>query len=277
MNFHVPTIERLHRAANPSPPLVDPFELGYVNPLAIPQPAEQTSSATAASPPQIQATPQNFDADLSEWVTQLIEYLDFPITDPIEDFEKGYVNPLDQSRPEPLALSGEQEQLEERRAALLNELRLWSAKAREFLTDHRDWHTGKLQRQYAEAWHAARTQKAIVDGIAAEHEQSAANIRKLKAVLSQTKLLFLNHTPPDRDALPSQADLDAWEAEHSVRRRNWEAADQAVTAEIDRQRQLALRHGREKLTYQRLKQTEHDLRIQIGGPETTVTGLASEL
>jgi len=191
-----------------------------------------------------------------------------------DNFDAGYQNPLSTEKlPQP-EKSPEAVEYERRKRALLSELGTWSGSLVQFLTDHRSWRTSELQQQHGEAWRAARQQDAIVAGILAEGSQATANMRRLQEERSKAGLLVdaSNESEPDFDSLTSQGDIEKWRAENVSLKAAWKVADEAVSAEISRQRQLRLRYEREVIKRRALRQVERSLRLKLGGEEVKDPG-----
>lgn len=268
-------------------PVVD-FEAGYRNPFAVPElePASETEqaapeqTATAeAIPPVIEAPARDLASEVSELVSPVGDYLsEFTVSESPDNFEAGYHDPLSTDRPPQPEQSLEAAGFEARRAGLLAGLQTWADALCQFLEDHREWSVAEFRIQHAEAWKAARDQDAIVNGLAAQGNQSTAEIRKLKATLSNARFVAQSHeaAKPDLDQLPSQADLGKWRAEDARLKATWSTAEQAVASALDRERALARNFERESRKRAALRQREAGLRAKLSGQAVPVMGLEQE-
>ena len=282
-NFHTSQIEQLHRTAYPPPPITVPDYLyadPWSNPFAVPgeadQPANLQAGETDAEAPNIEPAPRDFHAEVAELARPLTDYLTaFVVSEqPDDDFEAGYHNPLDTSKPPQPDPSPEAEGFEARKVDLAAQFRAWSESLAQFLREHCDWSIAQLREQHAAAWREARLQTAVVDGVMAEHSQTTSDLRNAKFSLSKARSAFQAHeaAKPDLDALPSQTDLDSWQAEGLRLKAAWEAADQTVSAVLNRLQDLSRRHERESNKLTALKKVEADLRARLGGREQKELG-----
>jgi len=268
--------ERIHRALNPEPP-VDLFELGYRTPLAtdFSKPAAVETAETEATAPVITPPERDLNGEVGELLESVFGYLNqFVVFEQPDNFDEGYRDPLSTSKPPQPEKSREAVEFETRKSTLLSELRTWSGSLIQFLTDHRSWRTAELRQQHAEAWAVARTQDAVVAGIVAEGQQAAAEMRRLKVEQAKARLLAEAHVEaePDLNDLPSQQALDQWRVTDERLKAAWKAADEAVSAELSRQRSLRLRYEREVIKRRALRQVEHDLRVKLGGEDVKDLG-----
>jgi hypothetical protein len=276
-----PLIERLHRAVFPQPPVQVPDYLyadPYTNPFAKPQleTPDDAETPAASEPPTIAPTPRDLGAEVSEILQPVSNYLaGFTIIDPPDDFDRGYKNPLDTSPPPQPFESSKVQEFEARKTELENSLRSWADLLRGFLEDHRAWATGELQAQHAEAWAKAREQTGTVEGILAEGSQSAEDTRRLKLALGNARSLWQSHkaAKPDMATLPSQGDIDAWESELRRLYQAYEAAQQAVDQQLERNRRLAWRYETENIKLVTLERTEADIRARLSGDDIREVGL----
>ena len=292
-NFQQAPIERLYRAAFPeraAVPIVD-FEAGYRNPFAVPEPAleiEQASTEAPSTDEQLPPVIEPPSRDLGKEVCELVD----PVTDYLSRFEVVDLSAFDErlSNLAPLATTElsllnderraalavpEVKEFDARKTALLAELHTWADSLHKFLDEHRSWRTESLRSEHGEVWKAAREQTAVVNGLAAEFRLSVGRSNKLKVTAGQARLLFEGHAEsrPDLDQLPSQADLDAWEAEDARLKTFMEASARAVESEIEVQNGLRMQFQRESTKLSQLRQTERELRSKLSGEVTTVLGL----
>jgi hypothetical protein len=280
MKFEIPVIERLHRKFNPPPPLVVPFDVGYTDPFWKPPKAEEQAAAAVeseadAEPPNINPPERDLSAEVSELCAPILDYLSqFTVTEQPDSFEKGYINPLDESRPAPPEQSADAAGFESRKVCLLADFRAWGNSLSAFLEDHRAFAVRELKRQHAEAWTSAREQQSVVAGIVAEHDQFTQERRTLTVALNKARSLFHSHetVKPDLAALPSQSDLDAWQSEHSRLESEYEEAQQVVNQQLERGRRLAWRYEEANTTLAALLKTESDLRSRLGGEDSREVG-----
>jgi hypothetical protein len=276
----VPLTERVHRMMNPAPRVELPFDEGYRNPAWQPPKADEQQPAAVetseeALPPVIPVPERDLGSEVSELLESTFKYLDqFAVVEKPDDFERGYQNPLDTSRPAPQPKSDTEIGFETRKTALLDSLHAWADSFTHFLSDHRSWRTETIRNEYQEAWAACKQQDAIVAGIVAEGQQAVAEMRNLKQAQAKARLLAEGHVEaePDLNDLPSQADLDRWRAENVRLKAAWKVADEAVSAEISRQRSLRLRYEREVIKRRALRQVERSLRLKLGGEDVKDPG-----
>ena len=280
MNFEQPQIEKLLDRANPRPPL-DVFELGYVAPFSTDfakpaEPASETKPETDAVPPVIEPPERDLAAEALELCAPVLDYLqEFVIVEPVNTFELGYTNPLATDFQKP-AVSTEQKNFERRKAALLADLKAWADSLRGFLENHRNWRLAALRNEHAEAWRAVRSQKALVDRLADEGSQALGRKRQLITARSQSRVAFETHdaAKPHPDSVPSQGDLDRWQGENSRLKAAFVLDNQAVEAEMDRQRDLARKLAAEGTKLATLRARERKLRGKLSGREVNVMGLS---
>ncbi|MBZ5667537.1 MAG: hypothetical protein LAO30_23430 [Acidobacteriia bacterium] len=281
-NYFTAPIEQLHRASNPQPP----FDLAYVDPFWKPDEQAEAGEPSIAKttgeelPPVIEPAARDLASEVAQVCKPVVDYLAayVVIEQPNADFERGYHNPFDTSSPASPESSPEAEGFEARKVDLAARFRTWSESLVEFLTAHRDWTVAELREQHAEAWQQARDEAAIVAGLLAEHNQASGDLRNSKMALSKARVAFQGHeaAKPDLDQLPSQADLDAWQADGLRLKAAWETADQAVAAALSQIQSLRLRHERERTKLLGLRKAEADLRARLSGQKMTAVGLEQE-
>ena len=124
----------------------------------------------------------------------------------------------------------------------------------------------------------ARDEAAIVAGLLVEHNQASGDLRNSKMALSKARVAFQGHeaAEPDLNQLPSQADLDAWQAEGLRLKAAWETADQAVAAAFSQIQSVRLRHERERTKLLGLRKAEADLRARLSGQKMAAVGLEQD-
>jgi hypothetical protein len=265
-------------------PIVPSFDAGYSDPFWRPeQPAEGEAETESVAvemepvPPQIIPPERDLRAEVSELLKPLTDYLTgFVVAEKPDLVELAFSRPL--ATTELTTAAGptlQEKEFNSRKATLERELCEWSDRLTEFLTDHRSWSVATLRSQHATAWQQARDQKVVVDALAAEGLESNGKMRELNAAQSRARLAFQTHdvSPPDLDALPSQAQLDDWQTENERLRAVRDSADQAVAGEQERQRSLGRRFQTECAKLAALKRAEADLRARLSGEEIRDTGL----
>lgn len=289
-NHYVSPTERIYRQAFPPPPVrglvptAPPDSLyadPYSAPLAKPQIEATPTPVVEADPqpPVIQVPPRDLAEEVGELVQPVGDYLaEFIVTEPVDDFARGYVNPLDTSKPALPEQSPEIAEFESRKAALLGELQVWADKLLAFIEAHRDWRVAELRQQHGAAWRAAREQDAVVDGLLAQSNQGTGELRNLKAALSKARFLSQSHeaAKPDLDRLPSQQAIDQWRDEDTRLKASWSVAEAAVNAALDGQRSLSRELERESRKQVALRQAEAGLRAKLSGEAVPLMGLESE-
>lgn len=280
MNFEIAPLEKLHRASRPEPD----FNLGYSMPFwqpdsetkSAPEVAQTATTAASDEPPTITPLPRDLAAEVAELIGPVTDYLNgFEVSNRPDDFERGYVNPLDTSKPAPPEQSPEAVAFEARKNDLLVALRSWSASLTQFLSEHRTWAISKLRAEYGAAWQAARTQINVVSLLVEQIDAAKAELRHLEAQRSQARLALNAHAAakPVLSRLPSAADLAAWENEHTRLKTAWESADRAADGGLETLRRLLREHDRERRKEAELRKVEADVRTRLSGLKMTVTGL----
>lgn len=280
MNIQTPMIEKLHRMRSSELP-ADPYRFPFWTPEQKPASKTDAEAATDAKvlPPVIEVPPRDLAAEVAELCEPISSYLDgFVIAEQPDHFSDGYRNPLSTERYAQPEKSPEVAQFEARKTALLRDLGTWKNALRNFLADHRTWRTAELRAEYEIAWREAREQKAVVASLATQINEGGEELRHRKAELSTARSKVNAHAAakPSLASLPTQTQIDVWQAKDTELRAACRAAEEAVDKALERQRDLLRESDREKAVLTKHLQHEADLRRRLGGDAVTLMGLRDE-
>ena len=181
MNLYRPSNMRV------PPPLslpVAPFDAG---PLWKPEPVSVEPAEPEPEPPEIATPVRDTRAEVRVLLSAALEYLmEFSIVEKVDDFERGYRDPLNMAKPPQPVMPPEGEQFESQRQELLTCLETFAATFADFLTAHHDWRVKELREQYGQAWRECRKQRSLLDSLTNEHAEAGNHPNGLKLRAEQS-------------------------------------------------------------------------------------------